>query len=104
MHVLPLRPNFLPPFSTQLAPLTHCELSVHTPSPLTHRQATVHARSLSVSQTGLSTHTMSLVDVPAATWSWFEVHAVQALQEAAFVVVENLPFSHSVHVLFIVAL
>jgi hypothetical protein len=52
----------------------------------------------------LSTHTASLVEVPATVWFWLGVHVVQALHEAAFVVVENVPFVQGVHVLSLVAL
>src|SRR6188768_130356 len=64
-QVSPARPTFLPLPATQVAPLAHWLLAVHTPSVLAHGHCVVHARSLAVLHAGLSTHTASLVAVPA---------------------------------------
>jgi hypothetical protein len=64
-QVSPLRPTFFPLPATQLEPDSHWLLAVQTPTPLGQGQSVVHARSRAVLQVGLSTHTESLVDVPA---------------------------------------
>ena len=57
----------------------------------------MHVRSLAVLQTGLSTHTMSVVAEPATLWVWADVHAVQALQVLALTCVLNVPELQAAH-------
>jgi hypothetical protein len=95
--VSPERPTFLPLPATQLAPLAHWLLAVQTPSPLAQGQSSEHARSAAVLQTGLSTHTTSLVVVPATDCFWFAPHVFQALQVAALTWVLNVPLLQAAH-------
>jgi hypothetical protein len=94
----------LPLPATQVEPATHWLLAVQTPTPLAQGQAVVQVRSGAVLQTGLSTHTTSLVAVPAWVCVWFAVQVVQGVHVAAFCVVEKVPLGQGVQLLSVVLL
>ena len=102
-QVLLERPTFCPLPATQLEPDWHWLLAVQTPTPLGQGQSVVQARSRAVLQVGLSTHTASLVAVPALVCVCVDVQRVHGLHMAALSVVEK-PLVQAVQTLFVVVL